>query len=229
MAARDAAALGRRAGGRVKRGGRPDEGRAGRTPGARERRAPSHPDRPPDVAALLGALEAHGVACVLVGSVAAMAYGARVTPGDLDVVPALDTGNLARLAALLREVEASIDGRIGSWTPQADGELKWIEAPETDAVRAARAAAWWPDPSDVASFDHLFRTRHGNLDSPPDVCGTYDRLVRRAAPARVAGHAVRVAHVDDLLATLTVARRAKDRERVLGLRRAQREGRPPGD
>lgn len=188
-----------------------------------------HPARPPDVPALLAALEAHGVRCVLVGSVAARAYGAEVTPGDLDVVPALDRANLERLAALLIEAEASIDGRIGRWTRQSSGERKWIEAKETAAQQAARAAAWVPDPGDVATFDHLFRTRHGNFDTPPEICGTYGALERRAATGRISGRTIRVAHVEDLLATLTAARRAKDPARVRALEVALREGRAPGD
>jgi hypothetical protein len=188
-----------------------------------------HPERSPDVPALLGALAAHGVRCVLVGSVAARAYGADVAPGDLDVVPALDRANLGRLAAVLLEIEASVDGRIGVWTPGASGELRWIEVEESADVRAARAAAWTPDPGDVASFDFLFRTRHGNFDTPPTICGTFEALDLRAREALVDGVRVRVAHVDDLLARITVARRAKDAPRVLALRNAQRAGRAPGD
>jgi hypothetical protein len=188
-----------------------------------------HPAEPPDVAALLGAIETHRVCCVLVGSVAALAYGAPGGAGDLDVVPALDRANLERLAALLIEIEASIEGRIGVWTAQEDGELKWIEAEETPAQHAARAAAWRPDPDDVATLDHLFHTRHGNFDTPPAICGTFEALDPRAIECRVAGCRIRVAHVDDLLVTATVARRAKDRPRVSALRRAQREGRAPGN
>jgi hypothetical protein len=187
-----------------------------------------HPDRTPDVPALLGALERHGVRWVLVGSVAARAYGAEVAPGDLDVVPALERANLERLAALLIEIEASIDGRIGHWRLQACGERKWIEVPETAAQHAARATAWTPDPGDVATFDHLFRTRHGNFDTPPGICGTFEALARRAIRARVAGQSIDVAHPEDLLATLTAARRARDPARVRALEDALREGRKPG-
>jgi hypothetical protein len=181
------------------------------------------------VTALLGAIAAHGVRGVLVGSVAARAYGADVAPGDLDIVPALDRANLERLAGLLIEIEASIDGRIGHWRPQASGERKWIEVPETAAQHAARAAAWAPDPGDVATFDHLFRTRHGNFDTPPGICGTFEALARRARRGRVAGHAIDVAHPEDLLATLTAVRRARDPARVRMLEDALREGRAPGD
>lgn len=187
-----------------------------------------HPDRPPDVPALLGVLEQHGVRGVLVGSVAARAWGAEVEPGDLDFVPALDRGNLERLSAALAEIEASIDGIVGVWTPQPGGEKKWIVTEESDAARAARTAAWRPDPDDVASFDFLFRTKHGNFDTPPEICGTYEALSRRAVRGRVGGHEVQVAHPEDLLATLTAVRRERDPARVRALKEAMHSGRAPG-
>lgn len=190
---------------------------------------PNHPERPPDVPALLGAIEAHGVRGVLVGSVAARAWGAALSPGDLDLVPALDRPNLERLAALLDDLEASIEGRIGRWTLQPSGERKWIVIEETAAERAARAAAWKPDPDDLETFDHLFRTKHGNFDVPPEICGTFDALDRRAVAGRIEGHVIRIAHPEDLLATLTVARRARQPDRVRALEAALREGRTPGD
>jgi hypothetical protein len=190
---------------------------------------PDHPDHPPDIPALLSALNEHRVRCVLAGSVAARAYGADVTPGDLDVVPALDRENLERLAELLLSIEAAIDGRVGVWTAQPGGGMRWIETPESPEQHAARAAAWAPDPGDVASFDHLFRTRHGHFDTPPMICGTFDAMNPRALSARIAGHPARVAHVDDLLARFTLARRAKDMPRIEALRAARREGRAPSD
>jgi len=186
-------------------------------------------DRAPDVPALLGALAGHGVRGVLAGSVAARGYGAALEPGDLDFVPALDRANLERLAAMLVEVEASIDGVVGVWTPQPSGEKKWVVTEESADVRAARAAAWRPNPADVATFDYLFRTKHGNFDTPPGICGTYEALIQRARRGRVAGHEVLVAHPEDLLATLTATRRARDPERVRMLEAAARNGRAPGD
>lgn len=79
-----------------------------------------------------------------------------------------------------------------------------------------------PDPSDAASFDHLLESKHGALDIVPEVSGTYDDLIARAVAINVDGGPVWVESVDDLLATLTVARRAKDRDRVEQLRALQR-------
>ena len=48
---------------------------------------------PPDLAALLAALDATGVLYLVTGSVAALLHGVPLKPGDLDVTPALATGN----------------------------------------------------------------------------------------------------------------------------------------
>jgi len=183
--------------------------------------ATGHPPRAPDVGALIAALAAYRVRYVLVGSVAAMAHGVAVEPGDLDVAPSLERSDLERLAALLREIEASIDGRHGTWTEQPDGRMRWIETPSTDAERAARAAAWSPHPDDPATFDHLFRTRLGNFDVTPEIAGAYAALAPRAVRARFEGHEVQVAPVGDLLERLAMSRREKDVERIRALRALQ--------
>jgi hypothetical protein len=83
-----------------------------------------HPKRPPDIPALLALLHSYNIRYVLVGSVAALLYGAEVQPGDVDITPALDRTNLERLAALLDAIEAR----------PADGGGRW------EISRMARAA-----------------------------------------------------------------------------------------
>jgi hypothetical protein len=56
-------------------------------------------------------------------------YGIDIgVPGDLDITPALDPENLARLAAALLEMEAMLDpdSPPGHWETQPDGERKWV-------------------------------------------------------------------------------------------------------
>jgi hypothetical protein len=65
-------------------------------------------NRPPDVSRLLEALNRSGVRYILIGSAAAQLYGTEAQPGDLDITPALDRENLARLASLLLEIEAML-------------------------------------------------------------------------------------------------------------------------
>ncbi|HET9493868.1 MAG TPA: hypothetical protein VFR15_06530 [Chloroflexia bacterium] len=184
----------------------------------------AHPNRPPDIPALLDALDRHGVRYVLVGSVAAQVYGVDTgRPGDFDITPALDPGNLRRLADLLVEIEAGLDPDepFGHWEVQADGERKWA-ADEATPERVAERANWRPDPEDPDTFDHLFRSRLGNFDVVPDLSGTYDTLVKRAVPMTAHGHDILVVHIDELLAALTLPRRPKDVPRVRQLREIQR-------
>lgn len=72
-------------------------------------------------------------------------------------------------------------------------------------------------------MDHLFLSRYGNLDVVPEVSGTYDVLQQRAVEMQVYGYTALVAHIDDLLATLTIPRRKKDGPRVQQLRLVQRQ------
>lgn len=61
---------------------------------------------------------------------------------------------------------------------------------------------------------YLKQSEHGALDVVPEVGGTYDELIARVVRLDIDGLLVWVESVDDLLATLTAPRRAKDRERV---------------
>ena len=184
-----------------------------------------HPKRPPDIPALLEMLDRFGVRYVLVGSVAALAYGVDIgQAGDLDVTPALDPENLSRLANFLEEIEAGLDpnGIVGHWEIQPDGERKWV-ADEAAPELRAQQANWRPDASDASTFDSLFCSRLGNFDIVPDLSGDYETLKKRAVFMDVWGHGVWVVHIDELLAALTVPRRSKDVSRVRQLRAVQRQ------
>ena len=183
----------------------------------------SHPKRTPDIVPLFQALHLHQVRYVLIGSVAASFYGVEVQPGDFDITPASDIGNLQRLITMLRDIEATTDGSAGHWECNADGERTWIDVPLTAEERAVRAASWNPQADDVETLDHLFCTRYGNFDVVPSLAGTYELLMKRAVPMQFVERCVWVAHVDDLLAALTVPRRQKDGSRVQALRRIQHE------
>ena len=182
-----------------------------------------HGSRPPDVPRLLEALSRSGVCYILIGSVAAQLYGIEVQPGDLDITPALDRDNLVRLAGLLLELEATLPPteEVGGWEVQPDGERKWVSRKATEQDLLERAA-WQPDADDLATLDHLFQTRHGNMDVVPDLTGDYETLVKRAIKMDAHGQEVWVVHVDELLTALTIPRRKKDVSRVRQLREVQR-------
>jgi len=184
--------------------------------------------RPPDLPALFELLADHDVAYVVTGSTAALLHGIELTPGDLDITPALDARNLARLAEALSAVEAhpNLDGPFGDWQPAPHGEWRWVERDPKPGERDARAA-WSPDPADPGSFDTQLETRLGAIDIVPVISGSWDDLIERAARVRAFGQEVFVASIADQLATLTVARRGKDRARVEALRLRQRDGPVP--
>lgn len=179
--------------------------------------------QPPDVTTLIRALHEAGVNYVVTGSAAAMLHGVGLVPGDLDITPALDVDNLTRLAAVLESIEARQDPRapFGHWKQGDDGEQYWVETAPTSEAIAARAN-WRPNPADPASFDNLLQSGHGALDVVPEVSGTYDDLIARSVRVDVEGLRVWVESIPDLLATLTVPRRVKDRDRVEQLRALQR-------
>ena len=182
--------------------------------------------RPPDLPALFAVLDANRVAYVVTGSTAALLHGVTLTPGDLDITPSLDRANLMRLATTLADVDArpDPDGPFGAWETDSDGERRWVEREPRSGERAARLA-WRADPADPASFDELLQTRLGALDIVPELSGRYADLAERATRVTAFGHAVLAASIADQLASLTVARRDKDRPRVQALR--ERQGRRP--
>lgn len=184
-----------------------------------------HPSGSPDIPELLRMLDRHGVRYVLTGSVAARVYGVDIgQAGDLDITPALDVENLGQLATVLREIEAGLDptAPFGHWETHLNGEKKWV-ADAATPEQHARRAHWPPDPTDVSTFDHLFCSRLGNFDIVPVVSGTYETLMQRAVLMHAWGCAIWVVHVDELVAALTVPRRAKDVPRVRQLREIQRQ------
>jgi hypothetical protein len=183
----------------------------------------THPARPPDIGALLEALIGFNVRLVVVGSAAAKLYGVDVIPRDLDIVPDVEPANLVRLAAALRSLEASRSetDRLGGWQLREDGEWFWASREATEAEKQALLTGELIA-DDLTTLDHHFQTKHGNLDIVPRVAGEYSVLLARAKTIVCRGIGVNVAHPDDLLATLTIPRRAKDAERVRELRKVQR-------
>jgi hypothetical protein len=178
---------------------------------------------PPDVGALLKFLNDQDVRYLVTGSVAAMLHGVALEPRDLDITPARDQDNLKRLARVLGIIEArqDADAAFGQWEIGDGGERRWVQREPTQQDIAARAA-WQPDPADPASFDHLLQSKYGAIDIVPEVSGTYEELMPHAVELKVDGQSVFVEAIHDLLATITVPRREKDRDRVQQLRAIQR-------
>ena len=173
-------------------------------------------------APLFRTLSAHQIDYVLSGSVAIWLYGVRDRPpGDLDIVPACDAANLGRLVAALAELGATTTPGTGAWQQDAQGEWRWIDH---ELVAEAQINwRWEPDLDSWQSFDRVFDTPYGALDVVPRVAGLYADLVQRAERRTIAGLEIMLSSLDDLLARLTVPRRAKDVDRVRELRAIQQQ------
>ncbi len=168
-----------------------------------------------NVDTLICGLAPHHVRYVLFGTLGAIAYGADLATRDMDICPATDVANLRALADLLTEWGAKPRHVLG----------------HTDE---AACNAWTPEPLSADTFDSDFATPYGSLDIVPAPYGphgaadrfTYDRLDARATTVVAFGCPVRVAHVDDLIASKMSRLRPKDlhaeeellrvRERVVG-------------
>lgn len=141
-----------------------------------------------DAEAICRTLATHGVACVLIGGIAAILRGSTALTTDLDMVPQDDDENLTRLMNALVEMKAEVRG-AGRVMPLPDGE--WL-----------RAAKTWN-----------FRTDFGNVDVLFVPAGTegYRGLVQRSDVVElVPGVAPAVASIDDLIAMKEAANRPKD-------------------
>lgn len=152
----------------------------------------------PQVPLLVQQLDRCRVRWVMSGSTVAALYGAALVPNDLDVVPALDEPNLARLAGFLGALHA-----VPAYIP-----------PPWKGPTLAECRAWRPDPPTADHLDHLFVTSLGMLDIPPRLTGTYEQLITDARPVTIAGAEVWICDPRQMLDRLPTKARAKDAARA---------------
>jgi hypothetical protein len=143
---------------------------------------------------LLETLQRHEVRFVVVGQYAAQLRGARRPTTDVDVTPAGDAGNLERLAAALRELEAKIrTDEAGRGT---------VDLPYDGRLLGSRETTW------------NLVTRFGNLDLVMRPAGSpngYADLSEAATSESVGeGLTVEVASLEDVIRSKAEAGRAKD-------------------
>ncbi len=165
------------------------------------------PDDPDfDPFAILAALERHAVRYVIVGGIAAQIAGAPIVTRDLDVTPARDLENLARLSAALGEIEARIV--LEDAPPDIDISL---------------------DADTIAAFSSLATsTPYGRLDIVLLPTGTrgYEDLARAATPELVTeGLVVSVAALADVVRSKAAAGRVKDHAQLPILRETLEQSR----
>ncbi len=158
--------------------------------------------------AIIAALNAHQVNYLVIGGMAALLHRAPMPPTkDIDITPAADGDNLARLATALRSLDASL--RVRGFT---DGVAIDI---------------------DRATFGPMttmtFFTRHGPFDVSvrPDGTNGYDDLVKSAVRVEFHGHPVPVASLDDIIRSKDAAGRPKDRAVLDDLKQYRQRLRTP--
>lgn len=143
-------------------------------------------------------LEAHGVAYVLIGQLAARLHGSPRLTADADITPARDRENLERLAAALREMSARV------FTEAVPGGLPF----DCSAPTLGRADLW------------NLTTDAGRIDIAFVPSGTagYADLLPGAVRYEVFGVDVLVAGLADIIRSKESADRPKDRQDVILLK-----------
>lgn len=144
---------------------------------------------PFDPAPVLEALASGGVDFVVIGGVAGGAHGSSFATFDLDVAYSRAPENLENLTAVLRTLGARLRG--------APANVPFL----LDARALAHGA------------NFTFFTSLGPVDILGDPAGAppYERLRAAATVIDVAGHSIRIASLDHLIAMKEAAGRPKDK------------------
>jgi hypothetical protein len=157
---------------------------------------------PLDVGRIVEVLDRHGVEYLLVGGVAATAHGAERLTADADTVVRRTTENLEATAAVLRDLDAHllVEGL-------SDEEARALPV-QIDALTLTRMeiSTWRTDAGDLDILVEL-PARDGNRLS-------YEDLLPRAVEALYGADriVVRIAALDDIIASKQWADRPKDRD-----------------
>jgi hypothetical protein len=148
----------------------------------------SLPPKAPDLRALLGPMVRHGVDFVLIGGMAGISHGSNYPSYDLDVLYSRAPDNVARLVAALEEIGVRLRG--------APADLPFV----LDARTIENGA------------NFTFVTPYGDFDVLADAAGmpAYDDVRSASLEREIAGHPVKVASLDHLIAMKRAANRPKD-------------------
>jgi hypothetical protein len=152
---------------------------------------------------ILEVLARHRVDFILIGGVAGTLHGAPILTTDVDVVPALETSNLDRLAAALKELNAVLRDA------ETPGGIR------LDLTGRLLKKA-------IADFRFLrFTTDHGHLDIIHRPAGTngYRDLARSAEDEQIGTATIRVAAIEDIIRSKEALGRPRDKEQLPTLRR----------
>jgi hypothetical protein len=148
---------------------------------------------------ILNALNRHRVDYVLVGGVAARVHGAGRATADIDCVPATDEENLQRLADALTDLGCG----VCAWVACSDEEARQLPLRLDAATLAAFGSSTWT--TDAGPLDLLVELRDPTGGRHP-----YADLASRAVDVVVGKVTIRVASLDDIIASKEYAGRPKD-------------------
>ncbi len=152
----------------------------------------SRPYLPLDV---IRSLAEGGVDFIVIGGTAVALHGSALLTFDTDIMYRRELANVHRLAAVLEDFDITLRG--------IDEDV-----PFKPDYRALWAASTFTLESKYGDFDVLTEA--------PGVT-SYDDLLSRAVTMRIAGHDVRVASIDDLIAMKSATNRNKDQRAILDL------------
>jgi len=158
-----------------------------------------------DIQGILERLGAAGVSYVVIGGVAVGFHGYVRATKDLDIVPAPDRKNLERLVAVLRALDAELDG-ADDFDP---AELPDPLDPDTLALGGN-----WVLQTRLGRFDVMQWLGEREL---------WEMLSPAAIEVDLDGVPVKVAGYDDLVALKQLAARPSDLEDLERMRQARGE------
>jgi len=149
---------------------------------------------PLDAGGLLDALHRNDVRFVVIGGLAVGIHGHMRTTLDLDIVPDPASDNIARLVAMLTQIDATVRSKDRFDPARHERPLR----------RGANAT---------------LTTRHGGLDIVQRIDGvpSYDDLARRSVEASLDGFVVKVTSLRDLRAMKEAAGRPQDLDDLANL------------
>ncbi len=165
-------------------------------------------DGPPlDLRRVLGVLARHDVDYILVGGIAANAYGAIRPTLDFDCLPRRDTANLSKVAAALRELNARL--RVGGLNDTESHALPTIIDVKT--LDAMEISTWMTDAGGIDILRDI-----------PDRDGThrtYADLLNQSVTQKFEQVRVRLVGLDELIESKEWADRPKGHDALPEIRR----------
>jgi len=161
---------------------------------------------PLDLERILRTLDRHKVSYLVVGGTAANAYGATRVTRDFDCLPERTSENLERLAAAMRQLNARL--RVEGLT---DAEAQQLPTPiDGFSLRQMAISTWRTDAGD---FDVLADIPDGNGRHLG-----FQELTPRSATVTMGDVTIRIAALEDVIASKEWANRPKDRDALPELR-----------